>query len=122
VFGCGGDRDQGKRPLMAQAAEKHADFIILTNDNPRHEQPLEIVEQIKAGFASQTQVSVQIDRKLAISETLAQANNDDIVLIAGKGHETYQIFGDDVIEYDERAYVRQCCVGKTSTGNEDVTS
>lgn len=112
VFGCGGDRDKTKRPLMAQAAQQYADCIVITNDNPRHENPECIAADIQQGLenSSELNVQVQLDRKLAIADTLALANDDDIVLIAGKGHETYQVFGDDVIEYDERAFVHQCCV------------
>jgi UDP-N-acetylmuramoyl-L-alanyl-D-glutamate--2,6-diaminopimelate ligase len=115
VFGCGGDRDRTKRPLMAQAAQKYADCIVITNDNPRHEKPQDIAADIQAGLdnTSDVYVEVKLDRKLAIADTLALANDDDIVLIAGKGHETYQVFGDDVIEYDERGFVHQCCVSLT---------
>ena len=110
IFGCGGNRDKTKRPLMAKAAERFADHIVVTNDNPRHELPQAIAADICAGFALQTQYQLELDRKQAIVMALAQAKADDIVLIAGKGHETYQVFGDDVIEYDERSFVRQCCV------------
>ena len=112
VFGCGGDRDKAKRPLMAQAAQQSADCLVITNDNPRHEDPQSIAADIQKGLDQDSSVNVlvQLDRKLAIADTLALANDDDIVLIAGKGHETYQVFGDDVIEYDERAFVHQCCV------------
>ena len=115
IFGCGGDRDKQKRPLMAQAAEQWADYIVVTNDNPRHEKPQDIAADICAGFGANTQYKVELDRKQAIASTLAQASNDDIVLIAGKGHETYQVFGDDVIEYDERGFVRHFCSNKDSS-------
>ena len=120
IFGCGGDRDKQKRPLMAKAAQKWTDNIVVTNDNPRHELPQNIADDICAGFSVGTQVSVELDRKQAIANTLAQANDDDIVLIAGKGHETYQVFGDDVIKYDERAFVLQCCV--ESEANKQANS
>lgn len=110
IFGCGGDRDKSKRPLMGQMAHRYADRVILTNDNPRNEPPEQIVIDIKAGLtmATDAQISVELDRKQAIASTLKQANTGDVILIAGKGHETYQIFGDQVIDYDERAYVSQC--------------
>ena len=120
IFGCGGDRDKQKRPLMAKAAEQWADKIVVTNDNPRHELPQSIADDICTGFTTSTVVSVELDRKQAIANTLAQANDDDIVLIAGKGHETYQVFGDDVIEYDERAFVMKCCID--SKANKQANS
>jgi UDP-N-acetylmuramoyl-L-alanyl-D-glutamate--2,6-diaminopimelate ligase len=108
IFGCGGDRDKSKRPLMGRMAESFADQIIVTNDNPRSEAPQQIVEDIQAGFTPRAKVVVELDRKRAIFETLSSAKADDMVLIAGKGHETYQIIGDYVIDYDERLYVSQC--------------
>lgn len=90
VFGCGGDRDSGKRPLMAAVAENNADRIVVTSDNPRHENPAVIAEQIVRGFSHPETVQVQLDRALAIAEAVAQAGATDVVLIAGKGHEDYQ--------------------------------
>lgn len=107
IFGCGGDRDTGKRPLMGQMASRYADEVVVTNDNPRHETPQQIAEQILAGMDEPEKVVVQLDRKQAILDTFARAKAGDIVLIAGKGHESYQIFGDDIIEYDERRFVGQ---------------
>ncbi|NQZ06481.1 MAG: UDP-N-acetylmuramoyl-L-alanyl-D-glutamate--2,6-diaminopimelate ligase [Algicola sp.] len=110
IFGCGGDRDKSKRPLMAKMAELHADNIVITNDNPRYEAPEQIIDDIKAGLSNPDGVSIELDRKQAIATTLMKAKAGDIVLIAGKGHETYQHFGDEVIDYDERAFVRECCL------------
>ena len=90
VFGCGGDRDAGKRPLMAAVAEKNADCVVVTSDNPRSEKPEAIIAQILLGLGHSAAVQVQGDRALAISETLSQANSNDVVLIAGKGHERTQ--------------------------------
>ncbi|MDR3451681.1 MAG: UDP-N-acetylmuramoyl-L-alanyl-D-glutamate--2,6-diaminopimelate ligase [Rhodoferax sp.] len=90
VFGCGGDRDAGKRPLMAAVAEKNADHVVVTSDNPRSESPEAIIGQILAGLSRGDAVRVQSDRALAIAETVAQAGAQDVVLIAGKGHEDYQ--------------------------------
>ncbi len=97
VFGCGGDRDQQKRPLMAKASEKYSDLTIVTSDNPRTEDPLAIIEEIKQGFSSSKYI-VEPDRAKAIAE----AKKDDVVLIAGKGHETYQIFAHQTIAFDDR--------------------
>lgn len=90
VFGCGGDRDNGKRPMMAEIAEKYADQIVVTDDNPRMEDPDQIIAQIMRGFSSDRSVIVQRDRALAIDHAIQQAKSGDVVLIAGKGHETYQ--------------------------------
>ena len=99
VFGCGGDRDVGKRPLMGRIAEEHSDLIILTNDNPRTEPADEIIEAIKAGFKNSAPVRVESDRIQAIKTALEIAQPQDIVLVAGKGHEDYQIIGTDKIAY-----------------------
>lgn len=90
VFGCGGDRDRGKRPQMAAIAEAHADVVIVTDDNPRFEDGDAIVADIMAGFAQPAQAIVQRDRAAAIAQAVAMAGNPDIVLVAGKGHEPYQ--------------------------------
>jgi UDP-N-acetylmuramoyl-L-alanyl-D-glutamate--2,6-diaminopimelate ligase len=90
VFGCGGDRDAGKRPLMAAVAEKNADRVVVTSDNPRSEDPQAIIDQIVAGLSHGSAAHVQCDRALAIARTIAQAGAQDVVLIAGKGHEEYQ--------------------------------
>ncbi|EON91351.1 UDP-N-acetylmuramyl tripeptide synthetase [Marinobacter lipolyticus SM19] len=90
VFGCGGDRDSGKRPEMAVEAEKAADVVVVTDDNPRGEHPDAIAREICSGFENPDQVAVIHDRAEAIARTIRQAGEGDIVLIAGKGHETYQ--------------------------------
>lgn len=90
VFGCGGDRDQGKRPLMAEVAERIADKVMLTDDNPRFENPQQIRAQILRGFKQPERVLQQADRQLAIEQVLMNAQPEDIVVIAGKGHERYQ--------------------------------
>ncbi len=93
VFGCGGDRDPTKRPIMAAVAEKNADRVVVTSDNPRSEKPENIISQILLGLSHRECVEVQADRALAISETIAGAAGNDVVLIAGKGHEDYQEIG-----------------------------
>lgn len=89
VFGCGGDRDRGKRPVMGAIATKYSDFVIITSDNPRHEDPEAIIKEIEAGTAKKNYL-VEPDRKKAITKAVFMAEKNDIVLIAGKGHETYQ--------------------------------
>jgi UDP-N-acetylmuramoyl-L-alanyl-D-glutamate--2,6-diaminopimelate ligase len=90
VFGCGGERDAGKRPLMAAIAEKGADQVVVTSDNPRSEDPAVIIGQVLQGFQRGAKVEVQADRALAIANTVARADARDVILIAGKGHENYQ--------------------------------
>lgn len=107
VFGCGGDRDKGKRPIMGQLAEQLADHIILTSDNPRSEDPLQILQDIAAGMHPQSNYTIEPDRRSAIKLAIAEAQQGDIILVAGKGHETEQIMGNQVLHYDERAYVQQ---------------
>ena len=107
VFGCGGDRDKTKRPKMGKVASDLADFAIVTNDNPRSEAPEEIAKQIVAGIKKKN-FKVILNREVAIWEALHQARKNEIVLIAGKGHESYQIFKDKIMPFDEKAIVRHC--------------
>lgn len=93
VFGCGGDRDRGKRRIMGEIAEHYANHIILTNDNPRTEQPEAIVNEIISGLINKADARIILDRKTAIKTAIIQAQVNDIILIAGKGHENYQIIG-----------------------------
>lgn len=105
VFGCGGERDKKKRSLMGHVAEQLSDFVILTNDNPRGEDPLKIIKDIKKGMNSKKYIAVP-NRKKAIEKALKKAKKDDIVLIAGKGHEKFQIEGMKKIPFDDRKIVR----------------
>ena len=107
VFGCGGDRDRSKRPLMAKVAEKYADRIIVTTDNPRHENPQDIIDEVMAGFSSTDNVEAIIDRRQAIDVVISNAQPGDVVLLAGKGHETSQIVGDVHIAFDDRRVARE---------------
>lgn len=109
VFGCGGNRDAGKRPKMGRIAAELADFAIITSDNPRKEQPEKIAAQIEGGFREvrQDKYRVELDRRRAIHEIIAAAKKGDSVLIAGKGHETYQEFEDTVVPFDDRAHARE---------------
>ncbi len=104
VFGCGGDRDKTKRPKMGAVASRLAHLSFVTSDNPRSEDPQAIIEEIIVGFKSKN-YKVVINREEAIEEALKMANADDIVLIAGKGHETYQIFKDKTVPFNERQIV-----------------
>ncbi|HAP66620.1 MAG TPA: UDP-N-acetylmuramoyl-L-alanyl-D-glutamate--2,6-diaminopimelate ligase [Nitrospinae bacterium] len=124
VFGCGGDRDRGKRPLMGKAAVEYSDFAIITSDNPRSEDPLKIIEEIEAGVSSQesivrSQRHIKIpDRGEAIEFAINNASKGDIVIIAGKGHEDYQIFRDKKIHFDDREVAREAIKKIQSTKSE----
>lgn len=110
VVGCGGNRDKGKRPIMAREAVKGSDMVILTSDNPRHEDPQTILHDMTAGLDA-TQLKrtlVIIDRRQAIRTACCMAQKNDVVLIAGKGHEDYQIIGDVKHHFDDREEVRNC--------------
>lgn len=111
VFGCGGDRDRGKRPLMAAAAATHADRLIVTDDNPRSEDPRAIVADILAGLPTGARYAVEHDRARAIAQALADAGPRDAVLVAGKGHEDYQIYGRERRHFSDRLEVAACIAG-----------
>lgn len=107
LFGCGGDRDRTKRPLMAQAAAEMSDYVILTSDNPRSEDPLRIINDALVGLRrTDTPHRIEPDRARAIAAALKEAGPGDAVLIAGKGHETYQILGTGTIQFDDRETAR----------------
>ncbi len=107
VFGAGGDRDRQKRPLMGRAVEAEADLAVLTSDNPRTEDPQEIIRQVLKGFRQPAAVELVPDRAEAIRRALAAAEPGDCLLIAGKGHENYQIIGEDRIPFDDRELARR---------------
>jgi len=108
LFGCGGDRDKEKRPIMGNIAGRMSDYCIITSDNPRTEEPMDIIMQIEAGIKSTGCDYICIEnRRDAIKFALATAKPDDIVLLAGKGHETYQILSDRTIPFDERDIVEE---------------
>ncbi|MCI7352417.1 MAG: UDP-N-acetylmuramoyl-L-alanyl-D-glutamate--2,6-diaminopimelate ligase [[Actinobacillus] rossii] len=102
IFGCGGDRDSGKRPLMAQIAEKMADNVIATDDNPRTEEPAQIMADIKAGFSNSELVQIIHHREDAIKTAIQSADKNDVILIAGKGHEDYQIIGTEKLHFSDQ--------------------
>ena len=102
VFGCGGGRDRGKRPLMGAIAERYADFVVVTDDNPRHEDPVGIVAEILAGMVNPYAVYVHRDRAEALAFAIRHARPADIILVAGKGHEDYQLIGAEKIPFSDR--------------------
>ena len=106
VFGCGGDRDKGKRPLMGEIAASLADVAVVTSDNPRSEDPDRIIGEILAGMGDSGPL-VEPDREEAIRRAIAEAGRGDAVLIAGKGHETYQIFKDKTIHFSDQEAARK---------------
>ena len=110
VFGCGGDRDRGKRPLMAEAASEWSDFVIVTSDNPRTEDPDQIIKEVLIGISGVDHVALR-DRREAIWSACRMARPGDTILIAGKGHETYQIFGTEAHPFDDREVAREALRG-----------
>ncbi len=115
VFGCGGDRDRSKRPKMAQACEHYADLCIVTSDNPRSEDPQQICEEIISGFSKPGIYQVELDRKAAIQKAIEQALPNDMILIAGKGHEAYQVFAHKTIDFDDCKVAADICTQLASS-------
>lgn len=112
VFGCGGDRDRSKRPLMGMAAGQNSDFVVLTSDNPRSEDPLDIINDALVGLGRfDTPHIIEVDRAKAVRMALEQAQEGDIVLIAGKGHEPYQVLKDRTVDFDDREVARNVLRG-----------
>jgi UDP-N-acetylmuramoyl-L-alanyl-D-glutamate--2,6-diaminopimelate ligase len=112
LFGCGGDRDRTKRPLMGRAAAELSDFVVLTSDNPRSEDPLAIMNDALVGIRRVDKpLVVEPDRAAAIARALNEAREGDVVILAGKGHETYQILHDKTIAFDDRAVAREVLRG-----------
>ncbi len=108
LFGCGGDRDRPKRPLMGEVAGRASEIVVLTSDNPRSEDPLLIINDVIVGVQrTKAKLFVEVDRQKAIEVALDEARSGDIVLLAGKGHETYQVLRDRTIEFDDRAVARR---------------
>ncbi|KYG68341.1 UDP-N-acetylmuramoyl-L-alanyl-D-glutamate--2,6-diaminopimelate ligase [Bdellovibrio bacteriovorus] len=114
VFGCGGDRDKGKRPLMAQMALRFSDHVVITSDNPRTEDPQSIINDILAGVAGadKSKATVYVDRKEAIHQTMKKAQPGDVVLIAGKGHEDYQIIGKEKFPFSDVKVAEEALQGR----------
>lgn len=119
VFGCGGDRDKSKRPKMAEACERFSDLSIVTTDNPRSEDPEAICRDILPGFSKKAKYLIEVDRKKAIGKALKIANPGDIVLIAGKGHEPYQIFAHTTFEFDDTKIAEEWCKALAIEGHRN---
>jgi UDP-N-acetylmuramoyl-L-alanyl-D-glutamate--2,6-diaminopimelate ligase len=113
VFGCGGDRDVGKRSLMGEIAQRLADQVILTDDNARSEKPAAIIQDILSGCVNPEKILIENNRKKAITKAAALASHGDLILVAGKGHENYQITNQQTLAYDERQFVALFQQGKT---------
>jgi UDP-N-acetylmuramoyl-L-alanyl-D-glutamate--2,6-diaminopimelate ligase len=115
VFGAGGDRDKGKRPLMGAIAARAADLAVVTSDNPRTEDPEKIMHDIEAGMGGTPHLRI-VDRRAAVQRALAIAKPDDVILLAGKGHETYQVVGEAHVPMDEREIVAAAVGGAGDGG------
>jgi UDP-N-acetylmuramoyl-L-alanyl-D-glutamate--2,6-diaminopimelate ligase len=111
VFGCGGDRDKGKRPLMGRIAAERADLAVVTSDNPRTENPAAIIDAIEQGMGDVPHLRI-VDRLEAIRTVIGQARAGDTIILAGKGHETYQLLGTEKVPFDEREIVEQAVKGR----------
>lgn len=123
VFGCGGDRDRSKRPLMGEVAVRSAGRVLVTSDNPRGEPPLQIIDEIRPGLGaagSDVEVVIEPDRARAIERAVLEALPGEIVLVAGKGHETYQILGDRVIDFDDRVEARRALTLRRAARRRDA--
>ncbi|MDP1458207.1 UDP-N-acetylmuramoyl-L-alanyl-D-glutamate--2,6-diaminopimelate ligase [Bacillus wiedmannii] len=119
VFGCGGDRDAKKRSIMGGFAGSYSDFVFITSDNPRSEDPKAIIKDIEKGFSQNNNLNykIEVDRELAINHAIHMASTNDIVLIAGKGHETYQTLKDSTIHFDDKEKARQAIINKMNEFN-----
>ena len=115
LFGCGGDRDAAKRPLMGEVAGRMADVTVLTSDNPRSEDPVAIIDQVRAGVGGGTELLVEPDRRTAIRLAIVLARPGDVLVLAGKGHETAQVTAEGPVPFDDRQVARQV-LAETATG------
>ena len=105
LFGCGGNRDTTKRPLMGEIATTYADVTYITSDNPRHEEPLLIIKDILQGCKNEKKIVIEENRELALRKALAEIQMGDILMVLGKGHEEYQIIGDEQIELSDKKMI-----------------
>jgi len=111
IIGCGGNRDRSKRPKMAAIAENLSDFVYLTSDNPRFENPRDIIQEMEDGMTEDHYMVIE-NRKDAIDKAIQRAEHDEIILIAGKGHETYQTVGDETYEFDDKVKAIEAIKGR----------
>jgi UDP-N-acetylmuramoyl-L-alanyl-D-glutamate--2,6-diaminopimelate ligase len=116
VFGCGGDRDRGKRPIMGRIAEQFSDHIVVTSDNPRSEDPEKILADVVSGLICPAKAKVEVDRSLAIHHAIKYADVSDVVLIAGKGHEDYQLIGKNKIPFSDYTKAKEALEAICFTG------
>lgn len=116
VFGCGGDRDPGKRPMMGAIAARHADHVVVTSDNPRSEKAEVIISQVLLGLTGHASLTVQVDRAQAIADALTQAAASDVVLVAGKGHEDYQEVAGKRLPFSDMDHVRRALAARAPVG------
>ncbi len=119
VFGCGGDRDAMKRPAMGDAAARGADVVVVTSDNPRHEEPGEIIDEVLRGVGPSAELIVEPDRRRAVERAIRKARPGDVVVVAGKGHETVQVVGDRRLPFDDRAVAAEVLGSLRSGGASD---
>jgi UDP-N-acetylmuramoyl-L-alanyl-D-glutamate--2,6-diaminopimelate ligase len=122
LFGCGGDRDRTKRPRMGRVAERLADRVVVTSDNPRSEEPGAIIAEILRGIERPERVVVEPERRAAIARAIGLAGKGDIVLIAGKGHETYQILKEKTVHFDDREVAREALVQLAASASASTTA
>ncbi|MBW3564087.1 MAG: UDP-N-acetylmuramoyl-L-alanyl-D-glutamate--2,6-diaminopimelate ligase [Acidobacteria bacterium] len=117
VFGCGGDRDKGKRPLMGEVASRLADRVVITSDNPRREDPRAIIDEIVRGCGARDKIEIIVERREAIARTIHEAPSDVVIVIAGKGHEDYQVVGDRIEHFDDREEAEEALAGRKNSVN-----
>jgi UDP-N-acetylmuramoyl-L-alanyl-D-glutamate--2,6-diaminopimelate ligase len=120
LFGCGGNRDIGKRKEMGEVASQYADKVVITNDNPRFEAPEKIAQQILEGISGDIEVEIELDRRRAIATSIIQAEKRDIVLIAGKGHENYQIIENNSIAFSDQEEARAALETAQLSGSASI--
>ena len=116
VFGAAGERDAGKRPGMGKCVSKYADIAVITSDNPRHEDPQKIIDEVKSGFAGGCEVHCRIDRLEAIKYAVSLAKKEDVIALCGKGHEEYQAVGDDYLPFSEHSIIKELCGNDRTEG------
>ena len=107
VFGAAGDRDKDKRPKMGRAVQQYADYLVVTTDNPAHEDPQRTIDDVRAGISPETPCAEFVDRREAVCYALGMAQDGDVIALCGKGHEDYQIIGDEYVHFSEKEIVKE---------------